>query len=154
MEENTHAAQVRSTWALDAFDLSPVTARMVRRGRLDAIELEHEFRRFAALILLNPARTFVPSEIVDAYWHELVLDTRLYSRFCAEVFGHFVDHVPEDAETATLRDDRYSETLATYAFHFGAAPAHLWPHVEHHGTVMTAAGHCGGGGRCGGGGNH
>lgn len=36
----------------------------------------------------------MPSQIVDELWHEFILCTRDYQRFCARAFGRFLHHTP------------------------------------------------------------
>jgi hypothetical protein len=43
----------------------------------------------------------MPSRVVDALWHELILDTKTYHAFCTRAFGSFFHHVP--ASNATSR---------------------------------------------------
>jgi hypothetical protein len=42
-------------------------------------------------------RLSMPSRIVDAAWHEFILDTRSYREFCQRAFGRYYDHVPAEA---------------------------------------------------------
>jgi len=36
----------------------------------------------------------MPSRVVDDLWHEFILDTRRYARFCDQAFGHYFHHLP------------------------------------------------------------
>lgn len=36
----------------------------------------------------------MPSKVVDDLWHEFILDTREYHRFCERAFGRFFHHLP------------------------------------------------------------
>lgn len=36
----------------------------------------------------------MPSRIVDDLWHEFILCTRIYHRFCDQAFGRFMHHTP------------------------------------------------------------
>jgi hypothetical protein len=36
----------------------------------------------------------MPSKVVDTAWHEFILDTRAYARWCKAAFGHFLHHHP------------------------------------------------------------
>ncbi len=36
----------------------------------------------------------MPSRVVDDLWHEFILDTRAYQRFCDAAFGGFFHHLP------------------------------------------------------------
>ena len=44
----------------------------------------------------------MPSQIVDDLWHEFILYTREYARFCSRSFGHFLHHAP----AAVLKSSR------------------------------------------------
>jgi len=51
------------------------------------------------LILCIDARDMVlgmPSQAVDAAWHEFILYTRPYTDFCNRVYGHYLHHMPGD----------------------------------------------------------
>lgn len=39
----------------------------------------------------------MPSQVVDVAWHEFILFTRLYQKFCAEALGRFLHHTPAEA---------------------------------------------------------
>lgn len=45
---------------------------------------------------LTSKRAFVsmPSQVTDDLWHEFILYTREYQRFCAKAFGKFLHHTP------------------------------------------------------------
>lgn len=92
------------------FDLSPVTKRLEFKEDLDnAEELEAKFRRFAKMQLERPDDPIAPSRAIDKYWHALILDTRRYHKFCDQVFGEYLHHVPGDPSE---RDqDEYRERI-------------------------------------------
>lgn len=125
--------------ALWSFDLSPVTRRLERRLGKHAQPLETEFRRLAALWVAHPGTRLAPSRDVDEYWHEMILDTKLYRRFCAEVVGRQVDHIADDDATGMCAE--YDNTRHLYQRMFGSPPASLWPAD---GTAASMAS-CGGG---------
>lgn len=39
----------------------------------------------------------MPSQVVDDAWHEFILFTRYYERFCRLAFGRFLHHTPAEA---------------------------------------------------------
>jgi hypothetical protein len=39
----------------------------------------------------------MPSQVVDDAWHEFILFTRQYERFCRRGFGRFLHHTPAEA---------------------------------------------------------
>jgi hypothetical protein len=45
----------------------------------------------------------MPSKIVDAAWHEFILDTRAYREFCQGAFGRYYDHVPAEAMRSPMQ---------------------------------------------------
>lgn len=55
----------------------------------------HALRHFF-LAHLNSGRQFVsmPSQVADELWHEFILHTREYRRFCNQAFGRFMHHTP------------------------------------------------------------
>ena len=74
-----------------------------------AQRVENSYRRFLYALahkeendLLSP-----PSQEVDDFWHQHILDTRKYREDCNTVFGHYIDHtprlLPEDQRRADAR---------------------------------------------------
>lgn len=63
----------------------------------------HGLRQFF-IAHLKSGRKFVsmPSQVVDDLWHELILYTKNYERFCGKAFGSFLHHTP----AAVLSNDR------------------------------------------------
>ena len=57
-------------------------------------EAEADYRRFLALKRAYIDRDIVPNRIVDAFWHQHILDTEKYAKDCDEVFGYFLHHFP------------------------------------------------------------
>lgn len=44
--------------------------------------------------------------IIDLYWHEFILDTKNYTKFCNEFFGFYIHHSPE----SSINDKAYKYT--------------------------------------------
>lgn len=81
-----------------------------------------EYRRFLDLRRRDIVRALVPSEIVDAVWHEHILDTRNYALDMERIFGVFVHHEPtydDDSHARTAMDDALASTMAAYVTVFG-----------------------------------
>ena len=117
-----HASSPSSS-AVWSFDLSPVTRRLAAKGYIDAVRLEQEFRRAAAVWSFHTAKAFTPSARVDEFWHEFVLDTQRYARFCHEVYGAFADHIPGDG--ADMRAS-YEAMIDAYRAEFGEPDPSVW----------------------------
>ena len=86
-----------------------------------ANEAEKWYRRFMALVILEPQVVAVPNRPIDDFWHQHILDTRAYDKDCHAVFGEFLHHYPYfglngDAEQ---RDDSFDQTNAAYERHWG-----------------------------------
>ncbi len=62
-------------------------------------------RQFFLAYLLG-GRRFVsmPSQVADDLWHEFILYTRNYARFCDRAFGRFLHHTPAVVLRAGQRD--------------------------------------------------
>lgn len=57
----------------------------------------------------------MPSRVVDDLWHEFILDTREYERFCKLAFGGFFHHVPATANPPGKRMDAALRATWRYA---------------------------------------
>jgi hypothetical protein len=89
---------------LDAEDLLHVVH--VTHNKMSAIgqvpilsedEAVLSLKQYYALPILFPEKKeLAVSSVVDAYWHNHVLNTKSYRNFCGSVYGHFMDHVPLD----------------------------------------------------------
>lgn len=57
-------------------------------------------------LLARERRELSPPTLIDEAWHEAIIDTRNYERFCAEYFGLMLHHQPplgpEDNRPETL----------------------------------------------------
>lgn len=57
--------------------------------------ISRALRDFYAAYLLGGRRPLsMPSQAADALWHECILHTRHYERFCRKAFGRFLHHTP------------------------------------------------------------
>lgn len=69
-------------------ELTPAQRAEVFAGLADYFRLCHAAgRRMVAM----------PSQAVDDAWHEFILFTRQYERFCRTAFGRFLHHTPAEA---------------------------------------------------------
>ncbi|MDO8344198.1 MAG: hypothetical protein Q7T48_13430 [Cellvibrio sp.] len=57
------------------------------------------------LMCLNANKRMVamPSQAVDDFWHEFILNTKAYRDFCKGAFGRYLDHVPAEAMSHKTR---------------------------------------------------
>lgn len=76
----------------------------------EALEVSAELYYALVAKSMDNERTSVPP-VLDALWHELILETRLYAQFCEQVLsGQFLHHstttVSDSVETKNRRVDR------------------------------------------------
>ena len=83
-----------------------VTERLARRITADHPEITEAIARrivgqaaaFIATSGSQPGQSLAPSQLVDYGWHAFILHTVDYARFCEQVVGRFVHHVPTDED--------------------------------------------------------
>lgn len=64
-------------------------------GTSDILRVEQGLRQFFRAYLNGGRRPVsMPSQVVDDLWHEFILYTREYDRFCKRAFGRFLHHTP------------------------------------------------------------
>ncbi|MBM2715781.1 hypothetical protein JQK88_32235 [Mesorhizobium caraganae] len=153
---------LRRTAVAERFDLSVVLARYRRQyGFSQAVAEDHrrELVRFLALCATarQHGHSYGMMGAVDELWHMFVIFTRDYARFCEEVAGRFLHHIPEPHGVATQGTiDRYLAFLEDYRTVYGEAPPPAyWPKPKRspHNTDTACYGcdACDGCGICGGG---
>lgn len=64
-----------------------------------------------------------PSDDIDRFWHQHLLNTRNYAAFCAKQFGAFVHHDAVDADDQNARKARFYKTLAAYRLAYASDPS-------------------------------
>ncbi len=102
----------------------------------EASDVFHEVLRFLHLISLS-GETLTPSRRVDDAWHEFILCTRSYAKYCQANFGRFLHHTPGGEEAENRK--RFIRTLELYRQYFGAPnPSHWGPWGED----LAACGSC------------
>lgn len=60
---------------------------------------------FLAYLKSGRKHVSMPSQIADDLWHEFILYTRQYDRFCQKAFGGFLHHTPAVALKASRRNN-------------------------------------------------
>lgn len=86
-----------------------------------AREQFEEIKKFVALCALNPSKSYAPSLELDEMWHEFVLFSPDYFRFC-DMLGRYVHHCP----TRERMHESYENTLADMPALFGAVSEKWW----------------------------
>jgi hypothetical protein len=143
MRETTRpprTAPAHPLWAaLSHYRIGPADAALPFEARLArangwspsrAARVVEEYRRFCFLAATS-GHEATPSDAVDQAWHLHLTYTRDYwERFCPEVLGRPLHHVPTTggAAAAHRHFDAYARTLASYEAVFGECPPpDIWP---------------------------
>jgi len=80
-------------------------------------------------------QSLTPSRTVDNIWHEFILFTRLYHKFCIQNFGKFIHHQPNDSQSSNI--EQYHHTLVHYQRNFDRVNTRYWPQIS------AASAYCG-----------
>lgn len=84
--------------------------------------VEMWYRRYLSLVLKYGKQVkIVPNYLIDAMWHQHILDTAKYQQDCREVFGYFLHHYPYFGLNgdAKERDEAFEMTNHLYRVEFG-----------------------------------
>jgi hypothetical protein len=112
---------------IEKLDMSFVFEKLLWDGELDESEhelAEQEFKRFIFLVGLGIAPLAMISPKIDLVWHQFVLFTQSYDRFCRGAVGIFVHHTPE-TPTAPIPLVAATNFLDSYERYWGALPS-IW----------------------------
>lgn len=58
---------------------------------------------FQICLVLRRKPVAMPSKVVDLAWHEFILFTMSYQKFCGQAFGRFLHHTPAEAMSSQRR---------------------------------------------------
>jgi hypothetical protein len=97
----------------------------------------------------------MPSRLVDEAWHEFILDSLSYTRFCQVAFGEYLHHTPDEAMSTPY--PLAGGWACGGGFGDGGSPGGGGAGHHHQGHAGCSAGGdgeggCSSGGGCGGGG--
>src|SRR5215469_1172362 len=101
-------------------DLSSVRAKIMEKkgwSSEQTLQVEGNYKRFLyALGHIHPGEMLSPpTEEVDEFWHQHILDTRKYREDCQVIFGHYVDHTPQlTPEDQRRADERRKKVYRDY----------------------------------------
>lgn len=141
-------------------DLASIRAKLVTKegwSAEQALKVEGDYKRFLYALahkrpddILSP-----PTQEIDEFWHQHILDTRKYREDCILVFGHYVDHTPglssEQQRQADARRRQIYRDNHVDSIDFGSSGSsdggsyHHDSHSHGHSHGSHDAGHDGGG---------
>lgn len=110
-----------------AYKLNFLDERLLTEAGMNRTEIRQavlEFRRFLCLVAVSKGPLAVIGPKIDEVWHQFVLFTPQYRKFCEEVFGGTVDHQPNTVMTP-VPTSAIENFLTLYKKFFGPLPA-IW----------------------------
>lgn len=127
--ERTLASFNALSLAHEVLEENPLLATKIETAlvssELDAETAMQEVIRFLFLVAKIKAGRLTPSQRVDIAWHEFILFTQTYHRFCEECFGRFIHHHP--GGSSELNRKQFQDTLRVYEQYFGTPNPAYWP---------------------------
>ena len=99
-----------------------IIQRIATAGVEKASECFAECLKFLELCTENPGKSFVPSKKVDHAWHEFILCTKEYTKYCRD-FGSYIHHDPTDQPD----EANYDATREALYKKFGELNSEVWP---------------------------
>ncbi len=106
---------------------------------LDSEELLVEVVKFLSLVSVFNV-TLTPSLLVDLAWHEFILFTKTYEKFCTQKFDRFIHHSPDD--DTVKNHSNYFKTINHYINHFGEPPTSIWGDISEKEWEDSQCGSC------------
>jgi hypothetical protein len=82
--------------------------------------VEQQYKNYLYLCKVYPEHTFPPSEDIDKFWHEHILNTERYTKDCNIIFGKYKHHYPKlISELSTSINDNFNTLQEFYKEFFG-----------------------------------
>lgn len=111
---------------IDSLDLDSVTNKLVNKykwKKQDAKECEKLYKNFLFLnFKYGKDISLVPTEEIDVFWHEHILDTKKYMNDCDYVFGKYLHHEQRDLASSgsgNKINDFFEQTQEAHKKEFG-----------------------------------
>jgi len=115
-----------ATLQIYSINFSRIIKKLVlHRGWLadDAEETCKLYRNFLLLKKKYPQAALPPSEDIDEFWHNHILDTEAYEKDCSLIFGSLLHHYPylgiDGVTDLAYLNKAFEETQALYYKEFG-----------------------------------
>jgi hypothetical protein len=117
---------LKAKQAIENLDLTMVANNMVKKLGWLQSEVDEAcvlYRNFLFLNYKYPNEKIVPSEDVDEFWHNHILDTKKYKIDCENIFGSYLDHYPyfgmDGVSTIRDADSAFARTQELHKKEFG-----------------------------------
>lgn len=113
-------------------------AQPLLKGK-DPEQLIREMLKFLFLVGKHKIK-LTPALLVDYTWHEFILFTRFYMRFCSENYDRYLHHSPGGGEEENHK--QFIQTIKLYFLEFGEAPSCIWGDYYHNDSSGLECGSC------------
>jgi len=117
---------------LEAEDMSFVFDQLLYKSAIDeedVLVLEREFKRFFLLVGLSNKPMAMIGPLIDEIWHQFIVFTEKYDKFCRDSVGFFVHHRPDTSETP-VPQEAGENFLQAYEQRFGQLPPIWWKGMD------------------------
>jgi len=105
--------------------------------KISSDELLIELIRFLDLIY-NTDQKLSPSYIIDLAWHEFILFTKYYEKFCLKHYGRFIHHTPGKKEEPEI----FNNTIKQYIKVYDKPNPKIWGELANQEWEATNCGSC------------
>ena len=103
-----------------------------------ALKAIWEYKKFVYMGVISDF-SITPSKVIDQVWHEHLLFTSGYRKFCKEIIRYNFDHNPELVSTGSLTEvfqSQYFHTIELYKKEFGLEPPlEIWDTTKFKGEI-------------------
>lgn len=111
-------------------NLTPITKQIIANEELSLEDLEISeklYRTFLLLHYYHPNQKLIPTNEVDVFWHNHILNSKKYFDDCNELFGTYLHHTPMQIEnlTKTVKND-FDNTLKLMKGYFKS----MYPNIS------------------------
>lgn len=87
----------------------------------DAKQCQTLYKNFLTLFKQHPNEGLVPNKHVDEFWHNHILFTKEYIKDCIAIFGHYLHHIPANAnDNPEILVQQFLKTKELYFDAFGS----------------------------------
>lgn len=112
---------------IDSLDFSKIIDKMVKHQGWKlkhALKASEQYRHYLWLCRKYSDQQLPPSDDIDEFWHNHVLDTINYRQDCQHIFGKYLDHYPyfgiDDQSDASDLNQAFVDTRRLYQQEFGS----------------------------------
>lgn len=133
---------------LQKMDFSPIDYKVKKELKTEDIKaVKEEALRFYAM--LASGKNGAPSQTVDVYWHQMILNTRFYAMLGKKFrFVHHAPRVSDEKEVISEMNKTFEQTMKSYRECFGEPNAKIWGLTEKKDCSEGSENQCGSESRC------